>query len=213
MSVMRLSRRLTASFRESFAHEPFHGDAGVDDHLAPSRSRSARMISLMSTVEWRRPRKIFARREIVGSLPKRLAEDLAMFGLPDRPCAAARCLSDRTSSAGTFRTVSWLINACKSSISLPAICPRTNGSAMGRRRGDAPCSCAKNSMFLRKNSLFPKTMLPVLWNESRGLARTSVAVCGAPAPRRRPDEAGSVVLAVGGQRPALLPTSFSSLEM
>jgi hypothetical protein len=79
-------------------------------HAAPSRSRSARMISLTLTVERRRSRRIFARAS-KSSAPSRSASRRISrcSASADRPCAAARCFSDRTISALTFRTVSWFI--------------------------------------------------------------------------------------------------------
>ena len=105
-------------------HEPFHNDATSIDYLARhaalSRSRSARMISLLSMEDRRRCRSALAR-EAKSCSPSRSA--LRRISLcsasADRPWAAALRFSERTTCGETFRTVSCAMSfACNEAYSL-----------------------------------------------------------------------------------------------
>ena len=83
-SVNSRSKRLERLIREGLGDQPFDRHAGVNDIAghAVSRSRSRRMISLLSAEERsRRRRGLGAGREIFFSLEERVAEDFSVLGL------------------------------------------------------------------------------------------------------------------------------------
>ena len=104
MSVASASSRLDASSDHSSFNNPFHNDAGIDHiarHVALSRSRSARMISLLSREDRRRCRNSLAREAKFSSPSSSALRRISLCSASaDRPWAAALRLSERTHLLG-----------------------------------------------------------------------------------------------------------------
>ena len=122
-AAVQESRRF---LREVLIHQPLHHDASIDDpadHAVLSLSRSARIVSLLSTDERNRRRNAAARAAKSSSVPNRDARRISRCSASaDRPLAAALRLSAPTTSRLIFRTVNCdICFAFNTSPSLPSL--------------------------------------------------------------------------------------------
>ena len=101
-------------------YEPFRNDARIDGialHYELSRSRSARMTSLLSTEDRRRGLNLMTREAKFSSLSSSTRRKISLCSASaDRPRTAALCLSARTTSWVTFRTVSFAMRYARKKV-------------------------------------------------------------------------------------------------